>query len=144
VIAVDAAMAIITVHHWDEQQERGVRELRRVARGAVVILTFDSRISSRMWLPADYLPKVAELDARIFPSPERLSAWLGPGTEVDEVPVPRDTPDWSFGAFWAHPERVLSADARAATSADVYGERIGHGRPRRPGTHAHELQCPPL
>ncbi|MGO9959164.1 MAG: methyltransferase domain-containing protein [Solirubrobacteraceae bacterium] len=30
--AVDAAMAVLTVHHWDEGQERGVRELRRVAK----------------------------------------------------------------------------------------------------------------
>src|SRR5262244_1797474 len=28
--AVDAAMAILTIHHWDEHCERGVRELRRV------------------------------------------------------------------------------------------------------------------
>jgi ubiquinone/menaquinone biosynthesis C-methylase UbiE len=40
--AVDAAMAILTVHHWDRARERGVRELRRVARGPVVILTYDA------------------------------------------------------------------------------------------------------
>lgn len=48
--SVDAAMAVLTVHHWDTEREAGVRELRRV------------------------------------------------------------------GAFWAHPERVLDPDARAATS----------------------------
>jgi SAM-dependent methyltransferase len=36
--SVDAAMAVLTIHHWDDEQERGVRELRRVARGPVVIL----------------------------------------------------------------------------------------------------------
>src|SRR2546423_10914691 len=41
--SVDAAMAILTVHHWDEDQERGVREMRRVARGPVVILTLRPR-----------------------------------------------------------------------------------------------------
>src|SRR6476660_1125879 len=30
--SVDAAMALVTVHHWDDELERGVRELRRVAR----------------------------------------------------------------------------------------------------------------
>ena len=30
--SVDAAMAILTVHHWDDDRERGVREMRRVAR----------------------------------------------------------------------------------------------------------------
>lgn len=30
--------------------------------------------------------------------------------------MPAATPDWTFAAFWAHPERVLDPDARAATS----------------------------
>lgn len=47
-------MAILTIHHWDRDQERGVRELRRVARGPVVILTIDPEVSSGMWLMADY------------------------------------------------------------------------------------------
>jgi SAM-dependent methyltransferase len=114
--SVDAAMAILTIHHWDEDQERGVRELRRVARGPVVILTFDAEVSARMWLMADYLPEVAELDRRIFPTPETLAGWLGREVSVAEVPIPGDTPDWSLGSFWAHPERVLDARARNATS----------------------------
>lgn len=35
---------------------------------------------------------------------------------IDKVPIPRDTSDWMLGSFWAHPERVLDANARAATS----------------------------
>ncbi len=49
--AVDAAMAVVTVHHWDDC-ERGIRELRRVARGPVVILIYDAGVSGRMWLLA--------------------------------------------------------------------------------------------
>jgi SAM-dependent methyltransferase len=114
--SVDAAMAVLTLHHWDDEQERGVRELRRVARGAVVIVTFDAEVSNRMWLIADYLPEVAELDSRIFPTTGALAQWLGAGTRVETVTIPRDTPDWMLGAFWAHPERVLDPRARAATS----------------------------
>lgn len=114
--SVDAAMAVLTVHHWDEERERGVRELRRVARGAVVILTYDATVSGAMWLMNDYLPEVAALDLRTFPPPERLAGWLGGDVRIDEVPIPRDTPDWMLGSFWAHPERVLDANARAATS----------------------------
>jgi SAM-dependent methyltransferase len=114
--AVDAAMAVITVHHWDEGRERGVRELRRVTRGPVVIVTFDAEVCARMWLPADYLPEVAELDRRTFPTIDELRGWLGGETRVEAVPVAADTPDWTFAAFWAHPERVLDPDARAATS----------------------------
>ena len=109
-------MAILTIHHWDAELENGVRELRRVARGAVVILTYDASVSSSMWLMADYLPEVVALDRRIFPPPEQLAQWLGGNARIEEVPIPADTPDWSLGSFWAHPERVLDADARAATS----------------------------
>src|SRR4051812_13950930 len=66
--SVDAAMAIVTIHHWDADQRRGVEELRRVARGPVVIVTYDPSLSGRMWLMAEYLPEVAALDDRIFPS----------------------------------------------------------------------------
>lgn len=114
--SVDAAMAVLALHHWDDEQELGVRELRRVARDAVVIVTYDARISGQMWLMADYLPEVAGLDRRIFPSPDLIAAWLGGSTVVEPLPIPRDTPDWTLGSFWAHPERVLDEDARAATS----------------------------
>ena len=65
---------------------------------------------------ADYLPEVAELDRRIFPPPELLAGWLGGRTRIEVVPIPRDTPDWMLGSFWAHPERVLDERARNATS----------------------------
>jgi uncharacterized protein (DUF1330 family) len=114
--SLDAAMAALTIHHWDEGRERGVREMRRVARGPVVIVTIDPRVSGAMWLMAEYLPEVAELDHRIFPLPEDVAKWLGGDVSVEVVPVHRDTPDWTLMSFWAHPERVLDAAARAATS----------------------------
>jgi SAM-dependent methyltransferase len=114
--AVDAAMAILTVHHWDDAQEAGIRELRRVARGPVVIVTYDAQVSGRMWLMADYLPEVAQLDAEIFPAPDRIAGWLGGNTRIEVVELTRDTPDWMLGSFWAHPERVLDVQAREATS----------------------------
>jgi len=114
--SMDAAMAILTIHHWDDDQERGVREMRRVARGPVVILTFDPEVSARMWLMADYFPEVAELDRRTLPGPDTIARWLGGDVTVREVAIARDTPDWSLGSFWAHPERVLDAQARNSTS----------------------------
>jgi SAM-dependent methyltransferase len=114
--SVDAAMAVLTIHHWDDEKERGVRELRRVSRGPVVILTYDARVSARMWLMAEYLHEVRDLDFAIFPPPERLAEWLGGTVEIETIPSARDTEDWNLGSFWAHPERVLDADARRATS----------------------------
>jgi len=114
--SVDAAMCVLSVHHWDQDQERGVRELRRVAAGPVVILTCDPEVSGAMWLMADYIHEVAALDRRIFPRLDQLAAWLGGRTHVEVLPVHRDTPDWTLMSFWAHPERVLDARARQATS----------------------------
>src|SRR4051794_5267473 len=114
--SVDAAMAVLTIHHWDDELERGIEEMRRVARDAVVILTYDPLVSGEMWLMADYLPEVAELDRRTFPSPQQLVGRLGGRTRIEVMPVSRDTPDWMLGSFWAHPERVLDEQARSATS----------------------------
>ena len=116
--AVDGAMTVLSLHHWVPHQERGVREMCRVARGPVVIVTIDAEVSGRMWLMADYLHEVRDLDHRIFPPPERVASWLSRDREVqlEVVPVARETPDHTLLSFWAHPERVLDRDARAATS----------------------------
>jgi SAM-dependent methyltransferase len=114
--AVDAAMAIVTIHHWDAEREAGVRELRRVARGPVVVVTYDPRVSGRMWLIAEYVPEIGALDDRIFPVPELVADWLGGDVRVEVLPVPRDCSDWMLGSFWAHPERALDPVARANTS----------------------------
>jgi SAM-dependent methyltransferase len=36
----DASRAILTIHHWPGK-EAGLREMRRVTRGRIVLLTFD-------------------------------------------------------------------------------------------------------
>lgn len=113
--SVDAAMAILTLHHWDPEQRAGVLEMRRVARGPVVIVTSDAQVSAQMWL-MDYLPEIAVLDQRIFPALEDITGWLAGSSTIEVIPSMRDTPDWTLGSFWAHPERVLDPIARANTS----------------------------
>jgi SAM-dependent methyltransferase len=114
--SIDAAMALLTLHHWDDCKQ-GLRELRRVARGPVVLLTYDAAVSAQMWLMADYAPEIAAMDRKAFPDPKQLGEWLGEPFTVDIVPVPRDCADWMLGSFWSHPERVLDPAARAGTSA---------------------------
>lgn len=114
--SVDAAMTVLSLHHWHPEQRQGVREMCRVARDVVVIVTIDAAVSARVWLMADYLHEVRELDLRIFPAPEAVAGWLDRPASIEVVPVHRDTPDHTLLSFWAHPERVLDARARAATS----------------------------
>lgn len=112
----DAAMTVLSVHHWDPNQREGIQEMKRVARNRVVVITIDPRLSGKMWLMADYMPEVAELDNRIFPFPETISGWLECETKIDIIPVSRHTQDWFLLSFWAHPERILDKEARASTS----------------------------
>lgn len=121
--SVDAAMAILTIHHWDDQLEAGVRELRRVARGPVVIVTYDPTVSAKMWLLSDYLPEAAALDHATVPTIDHLTTWLGGRVEVEAILTSRDTPDWTLASFWAHPERVLDEEARNSTSGFARMER---------------------
>jgi Methyltransferase domain len=106
--AVDASMAILTVHQWPDQLA-GLREVRRVTRGPVVILTFD-----RFWL-FEYAPELAEIERRRFPTIEKIRAALGE-TEVRPVPVPLDCTDGFAESFYGHPESFLEPGVRRAQS----------------------------
>jgi SAM-dependent methyltransferase len=111
--SVDAAMTVLSLHHWDDQPA-GLAEMVRVARRRVVVLTLDPLVSGRTWLLAEHLPEVAALDRRIMPAPARLAA--RPGGRVQVVPVPADCTDLFLVAAWARPERLLDPAVRAATS----------------------------
>ncbi len=101
--AVDASMATLTVHQWADRAA-GLREMRRVTRGAVVILTFDPDAFDRFWL-FEYAPELAEIERRRFPSIATLCGALGEATEVRPVPIPLDCTDGFAEAFYGRPER---------------------------------------
>ncbi len=111
--SVDAAMACVTIHHW-EPAAAGLRELRRVARGPVVVFTFDLA-----GLPAWQQEHFAEglvIERPRFPPLEEVAAALGGVTRVEEIPTPADCTDGFFEAFWNRPERMLDPAVRAAQS----------------------------
>ena len=110
--AFDAAMAVLTVHHWTDVP-RGLAEMRRVTRGPVVILTFDP-LTSGFWL-ADYLPELIELDKGQMPGLADFEAALGPVTRIP-VPIPHDCIDGLLCAYWRRPRAYLDARLRAAMS----------------------------
>ncbi|HSF96320.1 MAG TPA: class I SAM-dependent methyltransferase [Thermohalobaculum sp.] len=109
----DAAMTVLSVHHWTDRR-RGLAEMRRVARGPIVILTFDPE-SAYFWL-ADYIPALVDLDQGSMPTLGQVAAWLGPA-DVAAVPVPHDCTDGFLCAYWRRPEAYLDPRVRAAISS---------------------------
>ena len=117
--SVDAAMAILALHHWNDPA-KGLRELRRVARGPVVVLTFDPAAADSFWLVRDYLPELAAIDRARFPTIEETVEALGGSVTVERVPTPHDCRDGFLGAFWRRPERYLEPAIRPGIS--TFGE----------------------
>jgi len=110
--AFDAAMAVLTIHHWPDKSA-GLRELRRVTRGPIVLLTFDP--ASRPWL-TDYLPELATLDEANMPALSDYARWLGP-VRIAPVPVPHDCSDGFLYAYWRRPAAYLDPVIRSGSSS---------------------------
>ena len=109
----DAAMAILTVHHWSDQA-KGLEEMRRVTRGPVVILTYDASFRG-FWL-TDYIPELVALDEAQMPAMGDYQQWLGPVT-ISPVPIPHDCTDGFLCAYWRRPAAYLDPRVRAAMSS---------------------------
>ncbi|WP_086766652.1 methyltransferase domain-containing protein [Streptomyces bobili] len=112
--SADAAMALLTVHHWSDL-EAGIGELLRIARQRVVVLTFDPGINHRFWLLEEYLPEAAAFDSTRAVAVDRLAMLLG-GARIETVPIPHDCTDGFLAAFWRRPEAYLDPDVRAGIS----------------------------
>jgi SAM-dependent methyltransferase len=109
----DAAMAVLTVHHWSDKA-RGLREMRRVATGPIVILTFDPAHRSN-WL-LDYFPGLASLDDGQMPPLAEYERHLGP-VDIAPVPVPHDCSDGFLYAYWRRPAAYLDPRIRSGMSS---------------------------
>ncbi|MGI9168726.1 MAG: class I SAM-dependent methyltransferase [Caulobacteraceae bacterium] len=110
--AFDASMAILTVHHWPDKAA-GLREMRRVTRGRIALLTFDP--SRRPW-PTDYFPELAALDEAQMPAMSDYEKWLG-DVQVAPFLVPHDCTDGFLYAYWRRPEAYLDARLRSGSSS---------------------------
>jgi len=111
--AVDAAMACVTIHHWEPPQA-GLAELRRVARGPVVVFTFD--LDGLPDWQQDYLAEGLAIERPRFQSIESVAEALGGHTRVEHIPTPADCSDGFFEAYWNRPEGLLDPAVRAAQS----------------------------
>ncbi len=109
----DAAMAVLTLHHWTDWRA-GIEELRRVAR-RVVVFSWDPTFADRLWISAEYFPQLIDEDVAHFPS---LADQVGAvrATRVVAVPIPADCRDGFYGAYWHRPEAYLDPMVRAGIS----------------------------
>ena len=111
----DAGMAMVTVHQWSDL-DGGLRELRRVSRGPVVILTFDGDALDRFWL-AEYVPELIAAERRRYPAIDHIRDVLGGSSAVTAVPIPTGCTDGFTEAFYGRPERFLDPAVRRSQSA---------------------------
>ena len=112
-LASDAAMAIMTIHHWDDV-DLGLSEMNRVAHRQCLHV-FDRTTTEPFWL-TEYLPFPDELvEVSTRPWASIVSARLN-DAQVEQLLIPRDCTDGFTEAYWARPEAYLDPKVQAGTS----------------------------
>lgn len=104
----DAALAVLTAHHWADL-DAGLNEMLRVAQERVVIVTFDAEALENLWITADYFPEMLALKRPSGADSCGLLEKL-PAATSHPIPVPRDCTDLFFAALWARPELIFNEE----------------------------------
>lgn len=113
--AFDASTAFVTVHHWPDMN-KGLKELRRVTKNQVVIMTFDPDALDDFW-NAEYFPEVIAVEKKRYPTIDFITSALGGHCEVQKIPVPLNCIDGFQEAFYGRPEAFLNKQVRQSQSA---------------------------
>ena len=101
----DAAMAVLTAHHWRDLGA-GLAEMRRVAPRQVIFY-FEPSWSQHAWIITDYFPQVVDLPTeRAAPGADDFRAHLDV-VSIVPVPVPTDCTDGFGAAYWNRPAAYL-------------------------------------
>jgi SAM-dependent methyltransferase len=111
----DATMAMVTIHHWPDM-DKGLKELRRVTKEQIIIMTFDPAALDHFW-NVHYFPELIEVEKARYPTIEFIKNSLGGTCEVVEVPIPLDCVDGFQEAFYGRPEAFLEKEVRLSQSA---------------------------
>jgi SAM-dependent methyltransferase len=123
----DAALALLTVHHWQDAAA-GLAEISRVAR-RLVVFTFDPVVHRDFWMVQEYLPESGALLSTDVLSPEAVAEAVG-ADSIEVVPVPADCIDGFYWAYWCRPRAYLDPEVRACISGmaqlddDLVAERM--------------------
>lgn len=113
--AFDASIAMVTVHHWQDIH-KGLKELRRVTKNQILIMTFDPDALDNFW-NAHYFPELIEIEKARYPTLDLIVNALGGNCEVKSIPIPLDCVDGFQEAFYGRPEAFLEKEIRKAQSA---------------------------
>lgn len=111
----DATMAMVTIHHWPDM-DKGLKELRRVTKEQVIIMTFDPDALDNFW-NVHYFPELIAVEKARYPTIEFIKNSLGGNCEVVEVPIPLNCVDGFQEAFYGRPEAFLEKEVRLSQSA---------------------------
>ncbi len=111
----DASMAMLTVHHWPDM-DKGLKELRRVTKNQIVVMTFDPNELDNFW-NSYYFPELIEVEKKRYPSINSIKNSLGANCEVISIPIPLDCVDGFQEAFYGRPEAFLKKEVRSSQSA---------------------------
>ncbi len=113
-------MAILTVHHWDAEQERGVHELARVARDTVGVFV-QANFGRRQELTIAGAP-VGRMLAD--DNPEEDDAWFAPGGAGSVIAVAATDAPLLPGQCKALARRVSLGLARTGTTGSPFSGDI--------------------
>ncbi len=121
--AFDATMAMVTVHHWPDI-EKGLKEMRRVTAGPVVIMTFDPAAPDIFW-NATYFPELIEVERARYPSVEKINHGLGGNCEIVSVPVP-ELCGWFSGSLLRQTRSIFrKGSPHGAIRMGIFAARTG-------------------
>ena len=107
----DAAMAVLTLHHWTDQRA-GIAEVRRVAPRLVVV-TFDTDVDA---VDRHRLPAGDDRPGRLRVPADRRGRGRGSTPTSRSCPSPTTAPTGSSAPYWARPELYLDPQRRAGMS----------------------------
>jgi SAM-dependent methyltransferase len=109
----DAAMGILTIHHWFDPVA-GLHELVRVAR-RVVLFAYEPTIHSKFWLWQEYFPAAGSVAAASELPIAQVAEVIG-ADRVESVLVPHDCSDGFGPAYWRRPSAYLDPAVRRCIS----------------------------
>ena len=117
--AVDGAVVMLALHHFNDIS-RGISEINRiVATGKIVIFAFEQSKIPDFWL-ADYFPDFVSDTLDTFPSTKNIAQTFSQITqkEIEIIPflLPPDLRDLFAAAGWCKPKIYLNPEIRNGIS----------------------------